>query len=579
MENSWDYLDAYRGTLIKGQWPTICEIFTLNVKLFPERLCFTRFSPERESFTYREADLKIRSIAAFFRESGIEPGQRVVISGKNSPEWAISYLAILFAGGVVVPIDYQLETDRIVSLSQFVDAKFVCIDEERFEDFQKKKPAAVSHMFSLSPKKDQYILNMGSSSPVSPSEVGRSEDDIAAILFTSGTTGNEKGVMLTHANLMSDVFQACHPMFMTATEKDIWYALLPLHHSYTMTAVFLESIRYGSELVFAKRMVVKEMMRDLKEGHITMFMAIPLLYNKLLKGMMKEVRGRGLPTHVTVGLFMRISGVCKRFLRINIGKKIFRPLLREVGLDRIRICICGGGPLAPETFRRYNELGLDFVQGYGLTETSPIITLNPLHQFKLRSVGKVFPLVDMKILDPDEDGVGEIAVKGPNITSGYYRDPEATKDLFTSDGFLRTGDVGYLDKEHYLFLTGRKKSLIVTEGGKNVYPEEIEDHFQLFQEIDQIMIKGYIQKKETLAEGIEAIIYPSEEFFKGWTPEDRKKRLEKAVAEVNKELLPYKRITKMTILEKAMETTTTKKIKRNLVLRQLDQLLERSGIK
>lgn len=185
----------------------------------------------------------------------------------------------------------------------------------------------------------------------------------------------------------------------------------------------------------------------------------------------------------------------------------------------------------------------------------------------------------MKILDPDEDGVGEIAVKGPNITSGYYRDPEATKDLFTSDGFLRTGDVGYLDKEHYLFLTGRKKSLIVTEGGKNVYPEEIEDHFQLFQEIDQIMIKGYIQKKETLAEGIEAIIYPSEEFFKGWTPEDRKKRLEKAVAEVNKELLPYKRITKMTILEKAMETTTTKKIKRNLVLRQLDQLLERSGIK
>jgi long-chain acyl-CoA synthetase len=574
MTNSWDFLNTWRGTLIKGQWPTICEMFTINVKRFPERPCFTSFGSSHGTFTYREADKLIRTMAVNFRTEGVKAGDRVVLSGKNSPEWAMGYLAILFAGAVVVPIDYQLETERLLALSAFVEAKAACIDNERFEEFRKEKPDTVAFLVCLDKRYSPSLMPEHTDVSSVGIPVERGEHDTAAILFTSGTTGNEKGVVLTHANFMSDVFQACHPMFMTASENDVWYALLPLHHSYTMTAVFLESISHGSELVFAKRMVVREMVRDLKEGRITMLLGIPLLFNKLLKGMMKEVRGRGLAVHLLVGLLMRISGLFKRVFKINLGKRIFTPLLREAGLDNIRICICGGGPLAPETFRRYNELGLDFVQGYGLTETAPILTLNPLHRFKVKSVGKVFPLVEMKILDPDEEGVGEIAVRGPNISSGYYRDPESTGELFTTDGYLKTGDVGYLDRENYLFLTGRKKSLIVTEGGKNVYPEEIEDHFQLFQEIEQILIKGYISNRETLAEGIESLIYPSDDFFQGWDAEEREIRIRKVVAEANRELLPYKRITKISLVEQPMEMTSTRKIKRNEVLQKLEDVHE-----
>lgn len=571
MKNSWDYLESYRGTLIRGYWPTISEMFTISAKRFPGRPCFTCFDPERRTVTYREAERYIRAAAAGLHAQGVRPGDRVVISGKNSPEWAIAYLSALFAGAAVVPIDYQLDTGRIAALAGFAEASAACIDEEKLEEFRSIMPSSVRYLACLSPKGAPFFLPEPGEMQPEGIPVPRDEHDTAAILFTSGTTGSEKGVALTHANLMSDVFQACHPMFMTASEKDVWYALLPLHHSYTMTAVFLEAITHGSELVFAKRMTVRDMVRDLKQGSITMLMGIPLLFNKLLKGMMKEVRGRGLAVHLLVGLLMRISGLIKRSLHLNAGRQFFAPLLREAGLDKIRICICGGGPLAPETFRRYNELGLDFVQGYGLTETAPILTLNPLRRFKLRSVGRVFPLVDMKILDPDENGVGEIAVKGPNVSSGYFRDPEATKELFTADGYLKTGDAGYLDRENYLFLTGRKKSLIVTEGGKNVYPEEIEDHFQLYHEIEQILIKGYLMDRKTLAEGIEAVVYPSAEFFRDWSPEEREKRVSKIIAEVNKALLPYKRISRITLTEEPMETTTTRKIRRAEVLRGMEE--------
>jgi long-chain acyl-CoA synthetase len=211
-------------------------------------------------------------------------------------------------------------------------------------------------------------------------------------------------------------------------------------------------------------------------------------------------------------------------------------------------------------------LGIDFVQGYGLTETSPIINLNPVEHYKETSVGRVIPWIDMKILDPDERGVGEVIVKGPVVTQGYYELPQETAEAFTSDGYLKTGDLGYLDSEDYLYLTGRAKNMIVTEGGKNVYPEEIENEFQLFDEIDQILVRGYIEGKDK-SEHIEALVYPSEDFT--WTegeakPDEKlvKNRINAIVAEVNQRLLPYQRIERITILAEPLEMTTTKKIKR-----------------
>jgi long-chain acyl-CoA synthetase len=263
---------------------------------------------------------------------------------------------------------------------------------------------------------------------------------------------------------------------------------------------------------------------------------------------------------------MAFSGFVKKTFNMNPGKKMFRFLLEQASLSSVNICISGGGPLAPRVFRKFNQMGINFIQGYGLTETSPIITLNPVDHYKETSVGKVIPQVDMRILHPDDRGVGEVILKGPVVMQGYYELPKETEAAFTPDGYLKTGDLGYLDDEDYLYLTGRAKNLIVTDGGKNVYPEEIENEFQLYEEIDQILIRGFTADKKLRTEGIEAMIFPSPDYFNaGQSKEQIRAEMERIISEVNRRLLPYQKIERLNILDEPMEMTTTKKIKRDTV--------------
>jgi long-chain acyl-CoA synthetase len=315
-------------------------------------------------------------------------------------------------------------------------------------------------------------------------------------------------------------------------------------------------------------MAITQIMHDLKTAGVTMFLGVPLLFNKLIAGILRGVREKGILVYGIIRTLMGISGLIKKLTGINPGKKLFHSVLDKASLATIRICISGGGPLAPSVFRKYNQLGIDFVQGYGLTETSPILTLNPIDHYKEESVGRIIPQVDMKILEPDHRGAGEIAVKGPMVMQGYYEMPEETAEVFTDDGYFRTGDVGYLDGENYLYLTGRAKNLIVSEGGKNVYPEEIENEFQLYGEIGQIMVRGYQTNRHDRVEQIEALVHPDEDFFKGENAlraDQIEARINEIVSEVNKRLQPYQRISRVTVLEEAMEMTSTKKIKRNTV--------------
>jgi len=348
---------------------------------------------------------------------------------------------------------------------------------------------------------------------------------------------------------------------------DIFYAILPIHHSYTMLAVFIETISTGAEVVFGKRMVTSTILKDLKEAKITMLLGVPMLFNKVLAGIIRGLKEKGPIVYGVISFMMAISGIIKKVFKVNPGKKMFGFILDKASLRSIRICISGGGPLAPSVFRKYNQLGIDFVQGYGLTETSPIITINPIEHYKETSVGRPCPGVDMKILNPDERGVGEVIVKGPMVMKGYYNMPTETTETFTADGYLKTGDLGYMDSENYLYLTGRGKNMIVTEGGKNVYPEEIENEFQLYEEIERILIRGYVQDKKTKSETIEALIYPNPEFKneKGAVPSvsETKDRIDAIISEVNQRLQSYQKIDRVVILDKPMEMTTTKKIKRS----------------
>ena len=559
------FLDDYRGKTFKGEWPTIPELFSINVDRFPDRPCFTVFAPDKKTLTYRQANDHIRKVADYLRSIGIGKDSKVAVTGKNSPEWAIAYLAVLQAGAVVVPIDYQLTVAEAINLIRASDTKALFVDEEKYKELSAGCPQLLKVM-TLYEGGPDYLYTLSAGTSALPPLIPAQETDLAAILFTSGTTGNPKGVMLTHKNFVSDCF--CAQGNMTIYPTDVFYALLPIHHSYTMLAVFIEAISVGAEIVFGKRLVVKQIMQELKEGKVTMFLAVPVLFNKFLDGILKGIKEKGPVVNGLMTGLMGFSGFVKKASGLNPGRALFKAVREQANLSTIRICISGGGPLAPEVFRKYNELGIDFVQGYGLTETSPILTLNPTYHYKETSVGKVIPQADLKILNPNEDGIGEIIVKGPMVMAGYYKMEEETKEVFTDDGYFRTGDLGYLDDENYLYLTGRAKNMIVTSGGKNVYPEEIEDKFQLYGEIEQILVRGYYKESSTVSEEIEALIYPSQE----WLGELSKNKdealtlaeqhMHKVVEEVNQKLLPYQKITRVVVLKEPLEMTTTQKVKR-----------------
>ncbi|PKL09630.1 MAG: long-chain fatty acid--CoA ligase [Spirochaetae bacterium HGW-Spirochaetae-7] len=561
----WKFLDDYRGSAFSGQWPTLPELFRITASRYPDRACFTVYDPDRVTLTYSQALARVEKLAAFLASEGVKYGQKVAVTGKNSPEWAVAYLAVLFAGAVVVPIDYQVKNDETVAILKASDAVALFVDEEKYDALD---PAnlGLRARWSLSRKKPGYCYDL-EPKPGTAANTTVKEADLAALLFTSGTTGVPKGVMLTHLNFVSDCFLAQGNLSIYHT--DVFYALLPIHHSYTMLAVFIEALSVGAEIVFGQRMVTKAILKDLKEAKVTMFLGVPLLFNKVLGGIMKGLKEKGALVYGLIRFLMVISGFIKKAFKVNPGKKMFGAVLDKASLRTIRICISGGGPLAPSVFRMYNQLGIDFVQGYGLTETSPIITLNPTEAYKEESVGKVIPGTEMKIIDPDDEGRGQIVVKGPMVMRGYYRNEAATAEVL-SDGWLLTGDVGYLDADDYLYLTGRAKNLIVTEGGKNVYPEEIENKFQLYGEVEQVLIKGYQADKKQKIEGIEAYLYPSMEWFDQDGAKTGRKHdaasieahLRKVVDQVNAAMLPYQRIGKVTILPEPLEMTTTKKVKR-----------------
>ncbi|MDR3170933.1 MAG: AMP-binding protein [Treponema sp.] len=563
MDTPWAFLDGFRGKAFQGSWPTLPEMFKITVSRYGERACFTIYEPGRISLSYNESLKIVEAIARWLHSKGIRKGDTIALTGKNSPEWTVAYLGILFTGAIVVPIDYQLKLEETELLLKTSKAKMLFVDEEKHK-YYAEAPGGLTQVISLKKGVGTYIYDLEGPEAV----IDRAEEtDLAAILFTSGTTGVPKGVMLTHKNLVSDCYLAQGNL--TVLHTDVFYALLPIHHSYTMLAVLIEALSTGAEVVFGKRMVTKAILKDLKEAKITMLLGVPMLFNKVLAGIMKGLKAKGPIVYGLISALMEVSGFIKKVFRVNPGKKMFGAILSQASLSTLRICICGGGPLAPSVFKKYNQLGLDFIQGYGLTETSPIINLNPVEHYKETSVGKVVPQVDMKVLNPDERGVGEIILKGPMVMKGYYEMPDETAAAFTQDGYLKTGDLGYLDDEMYLYLTGRAKNMIVTAGGKNVYPEEIENEFQLFEEIEQILVRGFVLDKKMKTEGIEALVYPNPELFKngaGNTEADQiKKRIEQIISEVNQRLLPYQKIERVTVLDTPMEETTTKKIKRDKV--------------
>ena len=550
---------SYQGKKYMGQWPTFREMMEISEERFPDNEAFKAIVPKVVTFTYKEALKKIREIAYYLIATGAKKGDHIAVIGKNSPEWALAYFAISFAGCIIVPLDYSLHIEDMEKILAFGDVDRIFIDGEKIDEID-KEGKLFKEKISLEPESKGYKYVLDLTGPETELPKLHAEDT-AAMLFTSGTTGTPKGVMLSFSNFMSSTLSSQRLFDVYPT--DVFYAILPIHHAYTMTAVLLETVISGASCVFGKRLVTPIMLKELREGKITMLLAVPMLFNKLLAGLMAGVHKQGPFKENLIRFLMGFSGFMKKVFHVNLGKKIFgNMLLSKISLDKMRLCICGGGPLPPSTFKQFNQLGIDFVQGYGLTETSPIININPIEVYIEESVGIPIPGVEEKIVSPDEDGNGIIYVRGPQVMKGYYKNDEATEEVLSSDGWLNTGDVGHIDSNGFLYLTGRAKSIIVTEGGKNVFPEEIEDKFQLFNEIEQCCIIPYMINKEMKTEGIRMVIYPTEAYLKEHGMEETSRHMEEVVESVNKDLQSYKKITMVTVVDQPLPMTSTKKVKR-----------------
>ena len=550
---------SYQGKKYMGQWPTFREMMEISEERFPDNEAFKAIVPKVVTFTYKEALKKIREIAYYLVATGAKKGDHIAVTGKNSPEWALAYFAISFAGCIIVPLDYSLHIEDMEKILAFGDVDRIFIDGEKIDEID-KEGKLFKEKISLEPESKGYKYVLDLTGPETELPKLHAEDT-AAMLFTSGTTGTPKGVMLSFSNFMSSTLSSQRLFDVYPT--DVFYAILPIHHAYTMTAVLLETVISGASCVFGKRLVTPIMLKELREGKITMLLAVPMLFNKLLAGLMAGVHKQGPFKENLIHFLMGLSGFMKKVFHVNLGKKIFgNMLLSKISLDKMRLCICGGGPLPPSTFKQFNQLGIDFVQGYGLTETSPIININPIEVYIEESVGIPIPGVEEKIVSPDEDGNGIIYVRGPQVMKGYYKNDEATEEVLSSDGWLNTGDVGHIDSNGFLYLTGRAKSIIVTEGGKNVFPEEIEDKFQLFNEIEQCCIIPYMINKEMKTEGIRMVIYPTEAYLKEHGMEETSRHMEEVVESVNKDLQSYKKITMVTVVDQPLPMTSTKKVKR-----------------
>ena len=573
----WAGLEEFRGKNFKGEWPTFPEMLEIQKLRYPDCPCLSDSdgpNGTKRTLTYKETYQKAITLAYWLIKNGLKKGDRVAVAGKNSPEWAIAYMATLLASGIVIPIADALHDPEAGNIIKASTPKFAFFDDGKIPYAKENFPDLVIN--SLNPTNPEtYIYNLQSEEV--PLNEPVTEDDLALILFTSGTTGIPKGVMLTHKNIISDGFIAMTNL--TILQPDVFYALLPLHHAYTMQAAFIVPIEVGCEIIFGKSLAVSKLMHELREGKITIMLGVPLLYNKLLSGINKGIKSKGGFACFVIGFLRGISFIVKKLTGINIGKKIFKKVLVQANIYTLRVAICGGGPLAPSVFKQYQQMGIDFIQGYGLTETSPIIALNPMEKFKIDSVGRDFsPYEEIKIIPSDgveqthgKYQIGEICVKGPMVMKGYYNMPEETAAMFTEDGFLKTGDLGWMDDEHYLRLCGRAKNLIVTSGGKNVYPEELEDSFQLYYDVQQVTVRGYYKDDDKTSEEIEALVYVADDVYNrlGIKRDDADSaekvfaEIRQIVSKVNKKLLSYEQISRLSILSEPLEMTPTQKVKRS----------------
>jgi long-chain acyl-CoA synthetase len=531
--------------------------------------------------SYRELLHNILKFGSSLRSIGIPERTHIAIIGENRVQWGVSFLTLMCFNYVVVPIDKNLTENEILNIIHESDAEAIIFSESYAELFSGTHNYLKRLKFFVcmdSTTTDPQFLNM--KTMIDQAEtIGESElptinpDDLAEIIFTSGSLGRAKGVMLSQKNLAGNLMDMLSMLWMAP--EDRFLSVLPMHHTYECTCGLLCPLYAGCSIHYARSL--KTIGEDLQRVGASIVLGVPLLYDKMYKRIIKSISEDRLKS-IIVPVLRKATNLTDGIGKKDLKKKIFKELHERFG-GNIRIFIAGGAAPDPLVAKGLREFGFNFIQGYGLTETSPILTLNRLDNFKDDAAGLPLPSVELRITDPDENGFGEIYAKGPSVMLGYYKNPELTGEVFEGDWF-RTGDVGRIDSEGFLHISGRKKNVILSKSGENVFPEEIEDILNRSEYILESIVYGEKDEKhdEIIAAKIvvnaEAFIELSEDKELKITDQMVHGKISDEMKKINKHLAPHKRIRKFYIREKEFEKTTTQKIKRYLVKDQTDEYID-----
>ena len=560
------------------KFTTIKELLYHSATVFSSNVAFTEKVKKDNNInyinhTYLELLDDINSFGTALYKLGLK-NKRVAIIGHNCYKWAIAHLSNLLGGIVSVPLDKGLQTDELENSLIRSEASAIVFDaklKDIIEEIKASNKTNIKHFICFDELPNFLCFNNLLSDGKKEIENGNNEFincevdpyNMSILLFTSGTTSQSKAVMLNQFGIVTNIYDML--LVESFYETDVNIAFLPFHHIFGSTGM-LVMLSAGLKTVFPDGL--RYIKQNLLEYKVSVFVGVPILIDKMYSTMISEIEKQGKTKLINFAI--KVSNILLKF-NIDIRRKIFKKLINALG-GNMRFIVSGGAPLDSKVSKWFNQIGIHLVQGYGLTETSPVISAESDNAIKYGSVGKPMHSIEVLIKNSDSNGIGEIAVKGPNVMLGYYKNETQTNDVL-KDGWFYTGDLGYIDKDGFLFITGRKKDLIVLKNGKKVFPEELELLINRLDEVEESFIYGLPSSNDKNDVKVAVKIVYNKDFVNKRYPNISEKDLQNVlwakIKDINKTLPMYKYIKHMTLTSEPLIKTTTNKIKRNEELKQI----------
>jgi len=513
---------------------------------------------------------QVRSVAYRLSLEGVGRGDRVAIVGENHPNWAIAYLAILYRGAVATPLDPAAAINTLSSSLANSQSKLAFVSQPALDKFRETcvrlgQPIPVVILQQTSVIDAQDCFQNWANTPVAnefviaPPEL--TTDDLALLIYTSGTTARPKGVLLTHGNITAQLTAV--ESLMKVTDHEVVLSILPLFHAYSQIINLWLAATVGARVVYLNQLGSADIEEALKSCGVTVLTGVPRVWYLFHKKIFDAVNAKSRPVRAVFKALLVINGLLRDHARINAGPIFFRPIHHAFG-NEFHLAVSGGAMFDPGIAKDFHRLGFTILQGYGLTETAGAVTFTRFDDHVIGSVGDPLNGVEIKLLDPNSEGIGEILIRGRNVMRGYYRDADATREAFTSDGWFRSGDLGRFDDKGHLYIVGRKKEVIILSSGKNVFPEDVEAHYETSPLINEICVLGCYDSNSHFAnvESLCAVVVPNFDFLKSHQITNPGEWIPWELEDLGRELPEYQRVHNFIVRTEPLPRTTTRKIRR-----------------